>query len=102
MSQQSAITAQKANCILGCSKSSVASRVREKSYPYALLCETSPGGLCSDVKSSVKERCGPIGAHPEKVHRNDLRDGTPLLQGQAKRNGAISLEKALGRPDNSF
>jgi len=37
------------------------------------------GRLRSDVETSVQERCGPVGACPEEGHRNDPRDGTPLL-----------------------
>ena len=41
--------------------------------------EASPGVLCPGVESSVKERHGPVGAHPEEGHTDDPRDGTPLL-----------------------
>jgi len=37
MSQESELEAQKANCTLGCSKSSMASRSREVILPSALL-----------------------------------------------------------------
>ena len=49
--------------------------------PDPLLCtgEISPGVLCPDVESSVQERHGPVGVHPEEGHKNDPRDGTPLL-----------------------
>ena len=40
--------------------------------------------LHPDVESSVQERHGPVGAHPEEGHKNDPRDGTPPLQGQAE------------------
>ena len=75
MSQQCALTAQKANCILGCIKRSVVSRSREV---ISSLCagETSPGVLHPDVESSVQERHGPVGANPEGGHKNDPRDGT--------------------------
>jgi len=66
-----------------------------------LLCtdETSPGVLHPDVESSVQERHGPVGVHPEESHKNDLRDRTPLLGGQVERAGAVQPgeEKALGR-----
>ena len=78
MSQQCALVAQKANHIKGCIKISVSSRVRDMILP---LCsgEASPGVLCPDVESSVPERHGPLGVHPEEGHRNDPRDGTPHL-----------------------
>ena len=49
------------------------------------------------MESSVQERHRPVGAHPEEGHKNDPRDGTPLLQGQAERAGAVQHgeEKAL-------
>ena len=84
-SQQCALAAQKINCILGCIKRVVASRLREMILP---LCagEASPGVLCPDVKSSVQERCGPVGACPEEGHGNFPRDGTPLLQEEVGRD----------------
>ena len=59
--------------------------------PAPLLCagETSTGLLRPDVKSSVQERHRPVGAHPEEVNKNDPKYGTPLLQGQAERAGAV-------------
>ena len=85
MSQQYALTAQKANCILGCIRRSKISRSREVILP---LCAggTSPGVQHSDVESSGQER--PAGACPEE-DENDSRDGTPLLRGQAERTGAV-------------
>jgi len=44
----------------------------------------SPGVLHPDVESSVQERHRPVGVCPEKGHKNDPRDGTPLLRGQAE------------------
>ena len=54
--------------------------------PAPLLCagEASPRVLCAYVEPSVQERCGPIGAHPEDGHKNDPKDGTPPLRGQAE------------------
>ena len=43
--------------------------------------EASPGVLRPNAESSVQERQGPVGAHPEEGPQNDSRDGTPLLQG---------------------
>jgi len=78
MTQQCAPAAQEANCILGCSKSSMASRSREVILP---LCsgETSPGVLRPALEPSAQERHGPVGVGPEEGHRNDQRAGTPLL-----------------------
>jgi len=58
--------------------------------PAPLLCsgEASPGILCPDVESSVQERHGPVGVCPEEGQKNDPRNGTPLLRGQAESTGA--------------
>ena len=39
--------------------------------PLDHIGEASPGVLHSDVESSVQERHGPVGMHPEKGHKND-------------------------------
>mgnify|MGYP001852221541 CR=1 FL=1 len=55
--------------------------------------EASPGALHLDVESSVQERHGAVGVHPEEGHKNDPRDGTAVLQGQTERAGAVQMEK---------
>ena len=49
--------------------------------PALLPCagENSPEVLHPDVESSVQERHGPVGVRLEDGHKNDPRDGTPLL-----------------------
>ena len=56
------------------------------------------------MESLVQERHGAVGAHPEEGHQNDPRDGTPPLQGQVERAGAVhpGEEKASGRPVGGF
>ncbi|PKU46519.1 rna-directed dna polymerase from mobile element jockey- hypothetical protein [Limosa lapponica baueri] len=78
MSQQCVLAAQKANCILGHIKRSMASRSREVILP---LCsrETPPGLLCPALESSTQEGHGPVGMGPEEGHENDQRAGAPLL-----------------------
>ena len=58
--------------------------------------------LHSDVEASVQERHGPVRTHAVEGCKNDPRDGTPPLRGQAKRAGAVQPggEKAPGRPDS--
>ena len=74
--------------------------------PAPLLCagETSPRVLGPDVESSVQKRHGPVGVHPKEGHRNDPRDGTPLLQEQAERDGTVQPgeEKASRTPECSL
>jgi len=78
MSHQCALAAQKANRILGCIKSSVASRSGEVILP---LCsgETSPRVLHPALEPSAQEGHGTVGAGPEEGHRDDLRAGASLL-----------------------
>ena len=68
VSQQCALTAKRANCLLGCIQSSAATRVRERICPSAVCCETSPAVLHPDGECSVQERHGPVGAQPERGH----------------------------------
>jgi len=74
--------------------------------PAPLLCtdKTSPGVLCPGVESLVQERSGSVRAWPEERHKDDLRGGTPPLQRQAGRFGAVQPgeEKAPGRPNSSI
>jgi len=64
--QKCVLAAQKANRILGCVKSSLASRSREVILP--LCCgETPPGVLHWALEPSAQERHGPAGAGPEEA-----------------------------------
>ena len=68
----------------------MASRSREVILPPLLFAgETSPGVLHLEVESSVQERHGAVGVDPEKDHKNDPRDRTTTLQGQAERAEAV-------------
>jgi len=99
MSHQCALTEQKANCILACIKSSMASRSREGILPLCSA-QTPPGVLRPALEPSAQERHGAAGAGPEEGHKNVQRARTPLLRGKAERVGAVQPEeqKALGRP----
>ena len=59
--------------------------------PAPLRCETSPGVLHPDVESSVQEKRGAVGVHPEG-HKSDLRDGTSPYEDRP-RAGMCSMEK---------
>jgi len=78
MSHQCALTAQKANCILGCIKSGVASRSKEGILP---LCsgETPPEVLCPALEPPAQEGHGAVEAGPQEGHKNEQRAGAPLL-----------------------
>ena len=79
---QCALTAQKANHILGSIKSSVASRSREGILPLWLHSgETPPGVLCPALEPPAQERHGVVGVGPEEGHKNYPRAGAPLLRG---------------------
>jgi len=101
MSHQCALTAQKANCILGCIKRSVGSRASELILSlHSALARPQPGVLCPALEPSAQQSHGPIGVGQEEGHKNNQRDGTPLLWGKAERVGVVrpGEEKAPGRP----
>lgn len=78
MSRQCALVGKKANCILGCIKTSMASRSREL---ILLLCclETPPGILHPSLWPVEQERHRPLGVGPEEGNKNDQRDEAPFL-----------------------
>jgi len=77
-SQQHVLTGQKADCILGCIKRSVASRFREAILPLCSA-ETPPGVLRPALNTSAQGRHGPVGVGLKEKHKNDQRAGTLLL-----------------------
>ncbi|PKU41266.1 hypothetical protein llap_8414 [Limosa lapponica baueri] len=100
MSQQSALTAQKANRILDCIKESTASSLREVILPlYSAL--ASP--LCSAAScsgASAQEGQGPVGAGPDEATET-LGGLEPLCwEDRLRELGVFSLEKR--RPWSPF
>jgi len=59
--------------------------------PAPLLCsaKTSLVVMHPDVESSAQERHGPVGPCLEESHKSDPEGGTPTLEGQAERAGAV-------------
>jgi len=74
---QCALAAQKASHILGCIKSSLAKG--GDSAPLLCSGETPPGVLHPALEPSAQQRHRPVGVGPQEGHKNDLRDGAPLL-----------------------
>ena len=60
------------------------------------------GVLCPDAESSVRGRCGPVGAHPDEGHKNDPRMEHLSYEDSLRELGLFSLEKAPGRPDSTL
>lgn len=104
------LTAQQANPLLGCIKSSVGSRSREGILPLLLSGTTLTGLLHLALEYSAQKRHGPFGMGPSsfllpfcvpgKGHERDQVSGSPLLWGQADTVMADSPaeEKAPRRP----
>ena len=103
MSQQCALTAQKANLILGCIQKKKSDQQGKGGGAAPLLCagESSPGVLHPDGESSVQEmwRCWSASRGEPQKKKSDPRDVTPPLCGQAEKAGAFQPgeEKAPGR-----
>ncbi|PKU34056.1 rna-directed dna polymerase from mobile element jockey- hypothetical protein [Limosa lapponica baueri] len=78
MSRQCVLTAQKANCVLGCIKRRVASRLREVMLPLC-SCKTPPGVLHPALGPQILEEHRPVGGGPEDDYKDDQRGGAPIL-----------------------
>lgn len=96
MSRQWALTATKANHILGCIRSAVASRLSEGISPLIWPCDTPSGVLWTVLRSSAKERRRPVVAGPGKGHGDDQKDGAPLLWKQTERVTVVQPEEEEG------
>jgi len=77
MTQQYALATQKTNWL---HQKKCGQQVKGgDSDPLLRYCETPSGVLHPALEPSAQERHRPVGAGPEEGHKNDLKDGTPLL-----------------------
>ncbi|GAB0204576.1 mitochondrial enolase superfamily member 1 [Grus japonensis] len=80
MSHECVPAAQKANCVLGCIKTSVASRSRDVIVPlYSTLVRPHLEYCIQLWGPQYKKDIRAVGASPEEAHEADQRAGAPLL-----------------------
>ena len=98
-SQQCALAAKRANCVLGCTKHSTASQSREVAVPLCTaLVWPHPRVLCAVLGTSVDEGDQTVGVCPEEGNQDGERPRGQDLQGVAEVTWLVQLgeEKAEG------
>ncbi|GAB0199613.1 mitochondrial enolase superfamily member 1 [Grus japonensis] len=100
MSQQCALAAQKANCVLGCIPSSMTSRLREGILPLYSALVRRPCSAASSSGVPRTSRTWSCWRESRGGHEDDPRAGAPLLWRQAEGVGVVQPgeEKGPGRP----
>jgi len=98
MSWQRAVAAKKANCILSCIKSSVASRARGDAATLLCSGETPPQVLRPALEPSAQERHGAVGVGPEEATKMIRGLEHLSYEERLRESGLFSLEKAPGGP----
>ncbi|PKU45060.1 hypothetical protein llap_4627 [Limosa lapponica baueri] len=94
MSRQRVLATQKANCILGCIKRSVASRLSEVILPfYSTLVRPSPGVLHPTLGTPTQEGHRPVGESPEEATKMIRGLEHLSYEDRLREVGLLSLEK---------
>jgi len=86
---------RKATVFQAASKAAWPAGCGRSSCPLLCADETSPGVLHPNVESSVQEKPGPVGVHPEEGDRNDPKDGTSSCEDRLRELRLFSLEKGM-------
>jgi len=100
LTQQCALAAQKANCILGCIKSSVASRAREGILPLCSALLRPHLESCVQIWSPQHSKDKDLLERVQRSARKMIRELEHLSYEERLRVGAVQPgeEKAAGRP----